>query len=497
MDNAKKLDNIIFSQNVSFFRKGEVFFEKKNYEKSIYYYSEAIKLFPQEDIFEYLGAEKLFFSLAQVYHKINELDKAKMYYDKSLNCITNNYAGQSVFNLGKIYFKKDELKKAKLYFLLSFLASEKKCFYQEDIRYYKLITDVIDPDFLKIDKSIIPNNKHDDYYNASKNLSLLGSFFKHEKIFSPISYQTVYDVEIDENLIGKQSSKIIFKKNTKQKLYWEQIVKENIFSKIEFEMENKEFSNLNFLNNFPKNITIIRDYKTGAASFVENKKEIYTSFFNWIEKNINLHFITLEEQETCFNFYLSLCKNLDYLIKDLPIYWMLFPSLYECKPYLSAKDKYILNKTKIYSALTGKTLQANLILKTIISENNYTIIQGDVYFEKESKEFLLKNKLNFTIKFTYKLKNISGEILSADLVIIERNKHKEYSCSISIKPNHLISNNNLIYKTHKGKTFTQEEWVAFEQKQFEQYAQKHNIPLEEEKPKKSFGFFLDEKDCKY
>ncbi|TWP29175.1 hypothetical protein ETU08_07755 [Apibacter muscae] len=50
---------------------------------------------------------------------------------------------------------------------------------------------------------------------------------------------------------------------------------------------------------------------------------------------------------------------------------------------------------------------------------------------------------------------------------------------------------------YKGKTYTQEEWEEFEKKQFKDYAQKHNIPLDDGKPKKSFGFFLDEKDCKY
>lgn len=54
-----------------------------------------------------------------------------------------------------------------------------------------------------------------------------------------------------------------------------------------------------------------------------------------------------------------------------------------------------------------------------------------------------------------------------------------------------------VYKTHKGKSYTKEEWEDFEQEQFKEYARKNNIPLGEEKPKKGGRFFLDEKESDF
>lgn len=53
------------------------------------------------------------------------------------------------------------------------------------------------------------------------------------------------------------------------------------------------------------------------------------------------------------------------------------------------------------------------------------------------------------------------------------------------------------YKTYKGKKYTEQEWEKFEQEQFEHYARKNNILLEDEKPKKEGRFFLDEKEGDY
>ena len=52
-----------------------------------------------------------------------------------------------------------------------------------------------------------------------------------------------------------------------------------------------------------------------------------------------------------------------------------------------------------------------------------------------------------------------------------------------------------IYKTYKGKDYTQEEWEVFEQKEFEKYARKHNISLTKNEEKGKFPpshFLLDE-----
>ena len=51
-----------------------------------------------------------------------------------------------------------------------------------------------------------------------------------------------------------------------------------------------------------------------------------------------------------------------------------------------------------------------------------------------------------------------------------------------------------IYKTYKGKDYSQEEWEVFEQKEFEKYARKHNMSLtkNEEKGKLPPSHFLKE-----
>ncbi len=52
-----------------------------------------------------------------------------------------------------------------------------------------------------------------------------------------------------------------------------------------------------------------------------------------------------------------------------------------------------------------------------------------------------------------------------------------------------------IYKTYKGKDYTQEEWEVFEQKEFEKYARKHNISLTKNEEKGKFPpshFLLEE-----
>ncbi|MGM5631933.1 hypothetical protein O2K51_13630 [Apibacter raozihei] len=64
-----------------------------------------------------------------------------------------------------------------------------------------------------------------------------------------------------------------------------------------------------------------------------------------------------------------------------------------------------------------------------------------------------------------------------------------------ISPN--SGSETLVFKTHKGKNYTKEEWGKFEQEQFKLYAQKNKIPLEEEKPKKGGKFFLDEKESDF
>jgi hypothetical protein len=55
-----------------------------------------------------------------------------------------------------------------------------------------------------------------------------------------------------------------------------------------------------------------------------------------------------------------------------------------------------------------------------------------------------------------------------------------------------------VYKTYKGKSYTQQEWEEFEQKLFEEYAGKHNlrsaIDIEKERNKKGGGFFLGERE---
>ncbi|CVK16999.1 hypothetical protein Ga0061079_11413 [Apibacter mensalis] len=55
-----------------------------------------------------------------------------------------------------------------------------------------------------------------------------------------------------------------------------------------------------------------------------------------------------------------------------------------------------------------------------------------------------------------------------------------------------------VYKTYKGKSYTQQEWEEFEQKLFEEYAGKHNlrtaIDIEKERYKKGGGFFLGERE---
>lgn len=64
-----------------------------------------------------------------------------------------------------------------------------------------------------------------------------------------------------------------------------------------------------------------------------------------------------------------------------------------------------------------------------------------------------------------------------------------------ISPN--SESQTLIFKTYKGKKYTKQEWEKFEQEQFEHYARKNNILLEDEKPKKEGRFFLDEKEGDY
>lgn len=54
-----------------------------------------------------------------------------------------------------------------------------------------------------------------------------------------------------------------------------------------------------------------------------------------------------------------------------------------------------------------------------------------------------------------------------------------------------------VYKTYKGKNYTQEEWETFVEKDIQQYAKKHNIKLEDSDPEKKGGkFFLGEKEWK-
>ncbi|WP_146106063.1 hypothetical protein [Apibacter adventoris] len=45
-----------------------------------------------------------------------------------------------------------------------------------------------------------------------------------------------------------------------------------------------------------------------------------------------------------------------------------------------------------------------------------------------------------------------------------------------------------VYKTYEGKDYTREEWEAFEQKQFEAYARKHNISIAKNDKKDTHGF---------
>jgi hypothetical protein len=45
-----------------------------------------------------------------------------------------------------------------------------------------------------------------------------------------------------------------------------------------------------------------------------------------------------------------------------------------------------------------------------------------------------------------------------------------------------------VYKTYKGKSYTQKEWEEFEQKLFEEYAGKHNISLTKNDQKNNKGF---------
>ncbi|TWP23050.1 hypothetical protein ETU10_08740 [Apibacter muscae] len=123
----------------------------------------------------------------------------------------------------------------------------------------------------------------------------------------------------------------------------------------------------------------------------------------------------------------------------------------------------------------------------VINEKYYRYI---LFYKNKSSAFFLeksmgKRILDFFIKdelsFIFYLNNPKKLLPEQENIEIKEKEIKQ----------------NIIYKTHKGKTYTQEEWAEFEQKQFESYAHKHNIPLEKDKPKKSFGFFLDEKDCEY
>ncbi|PQL95580.1 hypothetical protein [Apibacter adventoris] len=68
-------------------------------------------------------------------------------------------------------------------------------------------------------------------------------------------------------------------------------------------------------------------------------------------------------------------------------------------------------------------------------------------------------------------------------------KSDSFSKDIKVKENS--------YKIYKGKKYTEQEWEKFEQEQFEHYARKNNILLEDEKPKKEGRFFLDEKEGDY
>lgn len=65
---------------------------------------------------------------------------------------------------------------------------------------------------------------------------------------------------------------------------------------------------------------------------------------------------------------------------------------------------------------------------------------------------------------------------------------------IQEKPNNYIKKQKNYYKIINGKKYTQAEWEKFDKEEFENYARKNNISVEENKSYKRGKFFLDEKE---
>ncbi|PQL92060.1 hypothetical protein [Apibacter adventoris] len=108
--------------------------------------------------------------------------------------------------------------------------------------------------------------------------------------------------------------------------------------------------------------------------------------------------------------------------------------------------------------------------------------KGDTPFWEVTRNYYLHDG-NQPFAKVYKIDALTGKVIPVYKYMLDR-----AGAPFELIPLQEVKKTSRVYKTYEGKDYTREEWEAFEQKQFEAYARKHNISIVKNDKKDTQGF---------
>jgi tetratricopeptide (TPR) repeat protein len=124
------LEEQIFQTVVSLVNKAKIAITKQNFDDALTHYKKAESAFP-DPIANYDGSHFLYISIAEVYIVLENLQEAKINYQKALQCIDGKNDAQLLFNIGIIALKQEEIEEAKENLVKAYNLKGKSIFLKE------------------------------------------------------------------------------------------------------------------------------------------------------------------------------------------------------------------------------------------------------------------------------------------------------------------------------------------------------------------------------
>ncbi len=141
----KTLNEELYNEILELSKKGEQYFEDKEFYKAIALYKEALEKIPYP-VYEWDASTWLYTAMGDCYFLLSDYKEALSYFLDAYNCpggIGNPFIN---LRLGQCYYEKGDLLKAEDYLLRSYMLEGIQIFDSENKKYYEYLNKKFDLD---------------------------------------------------------------------------------------------------------------------------------------------------------------------------------------------------------------------------------------------------------------------------------------------------------------------------------------------------------------